>query len=74
MLVNYPHRVLTYVDDEQLAAIRACIAREPYFDSIFLSGAISPMVRSLLAEALAARDVGDRGASRRAPSRRRRVA
>jgi len=71
MLLSYSHRVVTYVDDEQLAAIRACIAREPYFDSIFLSGAISPMVRSLLAEALAARDVG---ASRRAPSRRRRVA
>jgi hypothetical protein len=39
------------------------VAREPYFDSIFLSGVISPMVRSLLAEALAARDV-----ARSAPS------
>jgi hypothetical protein len=30
MLVPYPHRIVTYVNDDQLAAIRACRAREPY--------------------------------------------
>jgi hypothetical protein len=72
MLVTYPHRVVTYVSDEQLAAIRACLARQPYFGSVHAAGAISPMVRYLLAEGLAARDVGDRAVRPRARSRRRR--
>jgi hypothetical protein len=70
MLTSFPHRLVVYVDDDQLAALRACIAREPYVDSIFLSGSISPTVRLLLAEALAARDVGERPARRtRRPAR-----
>jgi hypothetical protein len=29
MLASYPNRVVTFVSDEQLAAIRACVVRVP---------------------------------------------
>jgi hypothetical protein len=67
MLVSYPHRVVTYVSDEQLAAIRACIAREPY-----RYPSISRLICQFVGEALAARDGGDRAGRPRARSRRRR--
>jgi hypothetical protein len=61
--VSYPNRLVTYVSDDQLAAIRACLAREPYY------GSISRMVCRLIGDALAARG-SNRAARPRATARR----
>jgi hypothetical protein len=66
MLVSYPHRVVTYVSAEQLAAIRACIAREPY-----RYPSISRLICQFVGEGLAARGTGDRPGPRARRRRRR---
>jgi hypothetical protein len=53
MLVSYPNRVVTYVTDEQLAALRACVARESY-----RYPSISRLLCHLVAVGLAARRGG----------------
>ena len=64
MASSWPHRVVTYLSDEQVAAVRASLAREPHY------GSISRMVCKIVSDGLAARGEIARPARRRPPARR----